>query len=128
MILWLLVIVPLIELYILLLISGYLGFMNTIVLVIVIGLAGVFLAKQQGLTVLLKVRQQLLEGRMPGEPLLDGLLVLAGALLLLTPGLLTDLIGFCCLIPFTRRIFNNWLKRMIFKLLGRGSIKVWFWR
>lgn len=128
MVLWLLVIVPLIELYILLLTGKYLGFINTVALVIATGLAGMILAKQQGLAVLLEVRQQLAEGRMPGEPLLDGLLVLSGALLLLTPGLLTDFIGFCCLIPFTRRLFKNRLKKIIFKLLGQGSIRVWFWR
>jgi UPF0716 protein FxsA len=128
MILWLLVIIPLIELYILLLVSEHIGLLNTVALVVGTGILGMLLAKQQGLAVLLKVRQQLSEGRMPAEPLLDGLFVLIGALLLLTPGLLTDFIGFCCLLPFTRRIFSNRLRILLLKMLGQGSIKILFWR
>lgn len=124
-ILWLLVIIPLVELYLLILVGRYLGAANTILLVVGTGLAGMVLARQQGSMVLRELHRHLNEGRMPGNQLLDGVLVLAGGLLLLTPGLITDTAGFVCLLPTSRRIIREWIKDKVWHYLQSGSIRLY---
>lgn len=81
------------------------------------GLAGAVLARHQGFVVLSKIRRQLAIGILPTRELLGGAFVLAGALLLLTPGFVTDVVGLSLLIPPTRRLFEKallrWMKRHV---------------
>ncbi|KKM13078.1 hypothetical protein SY88_00530 [Clostridiales bacterium PH28_bin88] len=123
-ILWLLVIVPLVELYLLILTGRYLGAGNTVLLVLGTGVAGMALARQQGSMVLDDLRVHLAEGRMPGDQLLDGVLVLSGALLLLTPGLITDTAGFLCLFPASRRFIREWVKDRLWNYIQSGTIRL----
>lgn len=102
--------VPLVELLILLKTGEYIGTMNTIAVVLLTGVAGAYLAKSQGLFILRRIREDIQMGIMPSDKLFDGFLVLAGGILLLTPGFLTDIAGFCALIPFTRELIKKWLK------------------
>jgi len=95
--------VPLIELYILLMMGRYLGPIPTIGLVIVTGILGAALAKSQGTRAFERVRREMQAGQMPTEALLDGLLIFVAGAVLLTPGLLTDLTGFFLLLPAGRQ-------------------------
>lgn len=107
--------VPLLELVILLRIGQWIGFGPTVALVITTGVIGAALARQQGVRAFLAVQQELAAGRLPARSLLNGLSILVGGAFLLTPGVLTDLVGFSLLIPASRR----WLRRMVRRRLER---------
>lgn len=117
--------IPLIELWLLIEIGRWIGTWPTIVLVASTGFAGVLLAKSQGLLVMRKMWADLEQGIMPGEKIFDGVCILVGGALLLTPGLLTDLFGFCLLIPFTRRRIKNALHRYLQRKLESGTLYTW---
>ena len=74
------------------------------------GFLGAYLARLEGLNTLLRVREAALEGRSPTDDLLDGALIVAAGLVLITPGFLTDLTGFLLLFPLTRYPIREWLK------------------
>ena len=94
--------VPLLEVLILIKLGEVLGFWNTILLVIGTGVAGAYLAKLYGLTIWYDIQRDLSMGQMPSDKLMDGLLVLIGGIVLLTPGLLTDILGLALLFPGSR--------------------------
>lgn len=102
--------IPLVEILILIKLGEVMGFWNTILLVIGTGIVGAYLAKLHGLTIWYQIQQDLQMGHMPTDKLMDGLLVLVGGIVLLTPGLLTDILGLALLFPLTRTIFKQWLK------------------
>lgn len=115
---------PIIELALLMEASRYLGVLLTVSLVLITGAAGAALARSQGMQALQQLRQSVSAGAFPGEALLDGVLILGGGLLLLTPGFLTDLIGLAALVPGTRHLLKAWLKREIRGRLRRGEVHV----
>ena len=85
--------IPVIELYILIKIGTVIGPFATIVLVILTGAAGAYLARLQGMQTMFRVQARLRQGEMPAEEMLDALIIFVAGILLLTPGLLTDLAG-----------------------------------
>ena len=103
--------VPLAELALLIKVGQHLGLLWTLGIVILTGIAGASLAKHEGFAVVRQIKQDLSEGILPTARLLDGVLILAGGLLLLTPGLLTDALGLLALIPWTREWIKSDLKR-----------------
>ena len=105
--------VPLVELAILIKIGQYLGVMGTLGVVVLTGLLGSVLAASQGSRALRQIREDMMAGRMPTQSILDGALVLAAGLLLLTPGLLTDSVGFFLLLPPGRRLLRRLLTRRL---------------
>lgn len=115
-------IVPIIELALLIKVGQYIGVGYTVGIVIGTGVAGAYLAKLQGLITLRRIQQDINQGRMPADKLFDGVLILCSGILLITPGFITDLIGFMGLIPFTRNLFKQWLKRKIRDMIERGEV------
>lgn len=107
--------IPLIELFVLIWLGRRMGLWATIALVILTGALGAALARSQGLRTFERARTDWLEGRIPTEALLDGLLILVAGAVLLTPGLLTDLFGFFLLVPAGRHVVRDaaarWFKR-----------------
>lgn len=99
--------VPLIELFLLVKIGEIIGFWATVALVIATGTLGALLTRMEGLRVLRQVQADLQDGRVPTERLLDGLLILLAGAVLLTPGLITDALGFFLLIPPGRRAIRK---------------------
>ncbi len=95
--------VPLIEIYLLIEIGGVIGAPATVFLVVFTAVLGALLLRQQGLYTLQKVQQQMSRGEMPAMAMLEGVCLVIGGVLLLTPGFLTDSIGFLLLIGPTRR-------------------------
>lgn len=118
-------IVPFIELSLLIEIGTHIGTLNTIMLVVVTGILGAFMARIAGLSVLLKIRENLHAGIFPGDELFDGLLILIGGAFLLTPGLLTDALGFLLLIPLGRAAVKKWLKEVVKKKMDKSEITFW---
>ncbi len=74
---------------------------------------------------MMSIQQELAQGRMPAEDLIDGAMVLAGGLLLLTPGFCTDLTGFLLLAPFSRVVIKKGLKKMIERMVAKGEIRIY---
>lgn len=105
--------VPLIELYVLLRIGSRLGVAPTILLVVVTGVVGAQLARREGVRTLRQIQAQLQRGLMPTEGLVDGALILAAGLLLVTPGVLTDAVGFGLLFPLTRAALRQYVRRRL---------------
>ncbi len=102
--------VPVAEIYVLVSVGGVIGVLPTIALVLSTALAGAYLARQQGMATLLRIRENLAQGFMPAEELLDGLLIFLAGMVLLTPGFLTDIAGLLMLLPVTRDMFKRWLR------------------
>jgi UPF0716 protein FxsA len=116
--------VPIIELILLLRIGTLIGFLPTAGIIMVTAGAGALLARSQGGQVLREIRTELRAGRMPAARLLDGLLILIGGIVLLTPGFLTDLFGLVLLFPATRQGFKGMLRRRLQRLVGTGSFGI----
>ncbi len=117
-------IIPLVELYLLIRVGTYLGVLDTIAIVITTGIVGGLLARSQGLAVLNRILTQLNEGRLPTESLFDGVFILVAGFLLITPGLLTDGLGFLFLIPWTRQVLKHWFTQRVQDKVSRGEIHI----
>lgn len=115
------VFVPLIELALLLKIGVRIGPLPTLLIVIVTGIAGAALARQQGWKTWMRIQSSLNSGRMPTEELIDGALILSGGVLLLTPGILTDALGISLLAPPSRAFHKRWLKKWLGRRVVRGG-------
>ncbi|MHC4599857.1 MAG: FxsA family protein [Planctomycetota bacterium] len=103
--------VPLLELVLLLQVGRWIGVWPTVGIVLATGFVGAFLARWAGASVLRRIREEVNRGRVPSDGLIEGALVLAGGAMLLTPGILTDLLGLALLIPPTRVFLRDRLKR-----------------
>ena len=115
-------IVPLIELSILIQLGQKIGIGATLAIVILTGMMGAYLAREQGFITLSKIRHHLRNGQLPADPILDGVLILCSGLLLVTPGLITDIIGFLILIPSTRKFFNAYIKHKIKQKIDSADV------
>ena len=103
------ILVPLAELAILIKLGEVIGIGATILLVISTAVIGVSLLKRQGLAALAKARSSVDEGEFPIESVVDGICLLIAGAFLLTPGLLTDTVGFSLLVPAFRRKLAHWI-------------------
>ena len=116
--------VPLIELVLLIEIGQKIGLWNTIAIVVLTGFIGAALARSEGFGIISRIQNELASGQLPGDSLIDGALVLAGALLLLTPGLITDAFGFALLLPFSRAFVKIYLKKYFNQKINTGEIHI----
>ena len=110
------ILVPAVELILLIELGGVIGTLATIALIVITGALGATLARWQGLGVLRQMQQELANGHLPAGSLMDGVIILFAAALLMTPGFLTDTVGFLCLVPS----FRTLIKRFIWKRLERA--------
>ena len=112
--LFLFIIMPSAEMAVLIKVGGMIGVLNTVGLVLLTAVIGAWLLRQQGLATLLKASQRLNSGELPAREVAEGLILAVGGALLLTPGFITDTVGFLCLIPGTRHwLAAQALKRMV---------------
>ncbi len=115
---------PIIELALLFELHGLVGFLPTVMLVLLTGIAGATLVRRQGLAILLQIQREMSIGNVPAPQMIDGVMVLLAGALLVTPGLITDVAGFLLLIPFTREQIRIWLKKKIEEKVQGGYIQV----
>jgi UPF0716 protein FxsA len=114
--------VPLLELALLIKIGSAIGTVNTLLIVVGTGVAGAAFARSQGFAILQRIQADLEAGHLPADDIVNGACVLAGGLLLLTPGLLTDATGFALLLPPSRELLKEAAKRYIKGKLDRGEV------
>ena len=118
------ILLPLLELALLIRVGQWMGLWPTITLVALTGMIGALLARREGTRALASVRAELASGRIPARSLLDGAAVLVGGAFLLTPGILTDVVGFALLLPVSRRPIYEWVRRRWEAELARGAIRI----
>lgn len=121
-------VVPIIELALLIKLNTYIGLPYTILVVLITGVVGAYLAKSEGRGILRNIRMEMSQGRMPGDELVNGLCVLIGGAFLITPGLITDAAGFILVIPITRAILKNAIKRKFRRMLEEGTFTFYYKR
>jgi len=120
----LLIVVPVVELYILIEIGQQIGAFTTIGIIVLTGIVGAYLVKNQGFMVLKKIQYDLNQNILPGDSLLQGIIILAGGIFLLTPGFITDIIGFIFLIPISREIVKKYLLIWLKRKIDSGNINI----
>ena len=103
--------VPLVELFVIVQVAGGLGAGQTILLLVVVSVVGAWMVRRSGLGVLNQIRSRLSQGEIPGNELVDGLLILLAGAFMLTPGFLTDAVGLAMLFPPTRKAVRSILVR-----------------
>ena len=103
--------IPLIEMVILIEVGSVIGPLPTVGLVVLTAVCGVWLLRLEGMATLFRVQQKLNQGELPGTELLEGIMLLVGGALLLTPGFATDAAGFVCLLPGLRRPLARYIIR-----------------
>jgi UPF0716 protein FxsA len=111
------VVVPLIEIYVIIQIGQAIGAWWTILLLIADSILGSWLVKREGGRAWQSLSVALQEGRLPHRELADGILILVGGLLMLTPGFVLDIVGAICILPFTRPVGRRFLSRVISRRL-----------
>ncbi len=94
--------VPLIEIFVLVQVGDEIGALNTVILVVLTAMLGLALLRRQGVKALQDAQRKMAEGTLPAKELVEGVFLAVGGALLLTPGFVTDALGFCCLIPGLR--------------------------
>jgi UPF0716 protein FxsA len=111
----LMTVVPAVELYLLIQLGNWMGALETVLVIVVTGTLGAALAKREGLGVLQQLQKDSRKGIPPASRLIEGLMVLIGGALLITPGVLTDLFGFTLILPLTRRVIAPYIKTWVMK-------------
>ena len=116
---------PILEMWLLIEVGSRIGALPTIGLVFLTAMIGLGLLRQQGFNTLLRANQKLEGGELPATEVMEGIMLAVGGALLLTPGFVTDAIGFACLIPVTRRLLaGRFLKHMT--VVGMSSQQAFY--
>jgi len=117
-------VIPILEIYLLVKAGSIIGPLPTVGLLLLVSLTGAWMIRHQGFEILRRIQSELSQGRMPAAELLDGVMVLTGGILLLTPGFFTDFLGLFFLFPFTRALIGRFAALWIQQRLSRGVVTV----
>jgi len=109
------VIIPIVEMWLLITVGQQIGALLTIGLVLLTAFIGVALLRYQGAMTLVKARMKMSSGELPAREMADGLFFAVGGALLLTPGFVTDVVGFACLTPGIRTLIIGFLSRHVLR-------------
>jgi UPF0716 protein FxsA len=116
--------VPVTEIYLLIKVGSVIGAIATILIILATAIIGAGLLRQQGLSTLSRFQNNLASGALPAQEMIEGILLAVGGALLMTPGFVTDAMGFFCLIPVTRKSLANYIiKRFTVQIQsGMGGV------
>ncbi len=109
------------ELALLIVIGQYIGVFNTLLLIVVTTIIGIYIVKNKGMNSVQKVKNTIARGEAPGPALIDTVLIFSGGVLLALPGFITDLIGFLLLMPFSRKMFQPLFYYWMRKKMKKGQ-------
>ena len=115
------IVIPILEMYVLIEVGSYIGAFNTLALVLLTAILGLALIRKQGFKALTSARIKLQESEVPLKEILTGFFLAIGGILLITPGFITDVFGFICLVPFCRKFLLKLFNLTLFKTTGFSS-------
>ncbi|MES1037923.1 FxsA family protein [Peribacillus simplex] len=115
---------PVVEIIVLFLSGNLIGFWPTLFLIVATGLIGAYLAKRQGMETWKKAQEQIRYGMMPGNEIIDGICIFIGAALLLSPGLISDIMGLILVFPPTRNLLKPIVIRFIMNRMNKGKVTI----
>ena len=120
--------IPIIEIYVMIKVGGAIGAFNTILLIFLTAITGIYFAKMAGLSTIRSGFNQIIKNEIPVYEIISGAALAFAALLLILPGFLTDLVGFLLIIPITRKFFirsisSNFNKKKINEDIIEGSVE-----
>jgi UPF0716 protein FxsA len=115
---------PIVELALLFKVHERVGMGPTVLLVLLTGIAGAALVRRQGVTILFRIQHEMEAGNLPAPQMIDGIMVLVAGALLVTPGLITDAVGFALLIPVIREYIRGWLRKKMEQKVRSSYIQV----
>ena len=118
------IVIPVVEFALLIEIGSRLGTLPTLLLIFGTGVVGAYLARLEGLRILYRIQLDLQRGTMPAEQLFDGVLVLIAGIVLLTPGLLTDVAGLLLLFPLSRYPIKAFIKRKAQSWVANSQVRI----
>lgn len=119
------IIIPIIEIVILINVGEIIGAWYTVGLVVLSAFIGVNMLRYQGLSTLMRAQSKMNAGEIPANEMVEGIILAVGGALLVTPGFVTDFFGFCCLIPFTRQLFVDSVKKH-FTVVSNGRQQAFY--
>ncbi|WP_346839233.1 FxsA family protein [Microbulbifer sp. SAOS-129_SWC] len=114
------IVMPILEMWLLITVGRHIGALPTIGLVLLTAVVGLSLLRRQGLSTVLRAQQKMQAGEMPAREMAEGIFLAVGGALLLTPGFITDALGFACLIPGLRQLLLGYLLRHVTVVSGPG--------
>jgi UPF0716 protein FxsA len=115
---------PILEIYVIVQVGQAIGAWQTVALLLIESAIGVWLLRREGSRAWQELRLALNQARVPARELADAALVLIGGTLLITPGFVTDVVGFFCVLPFTRPLARRLVLAYISRRVARGTIRV----
>lgn len=116
------IIIPIIEITLLINVGQMIGIVYTIGLVLLSAFIGVNMLRIQSLSTLMKAQERMNQGEIPGKEMAEGIVLAVGGALLVTPGFVTDVVGFCCLIPWTRVAIVHFLSQRFHVIASRQTV------
>ncbi|MCE5171302.1 FxsA family protein [Paenibacillus profundus] len=123
-IVWILIVltlIPALEVYGFVLVSNWVGGWNTFLLILLTSVIGAIVARYEAAQVWGEAQKQLQSRQVPGRAVIDGLCIMAGGIMLLTPGFFTDVLGFTLVFPLTRPLYRHYLLKWIEKKMKDGN-------
>lgn len=115
------IVIPVIEIALFIWTGSMIGIWSVIMLIFLTGLAGIIFVRYEGIKTYQRVGELIQQGIRPDNEILNGICILLAGVCLITPGFLTDLIGFLLLIPFTRKPFKALIMYSLIKMMKRKS-------
>jgi len=128
MVLWLFLLfvgLPVTEIVLLLKVGAWLGVWETAGLIVLTAFVGASMWRSQGMSILWAIQDRLSRDEMPAEELLEGVMILVGGVFFLTPGFITDTVGFLFLIPTSRSLILRWLRRWLQRQVEKGNVQIY---
>ena len=118
-------VVPLAELYLLIAVGRFLGPVPTIALVLVTGALGAWFARLEGARVIRRWQEAMARQELPKDGVIDGFLIFIGGVMLITPGILTDIAGLSMVMPPSRRLIAGFVRRWVERQIATGRVQVY---
>jgi UPF0716 protein FxsA len=117
--------VPAIELFLIIKVGQTFGAFNTILFIIFTGVVGAFYTRQQGFVVFSNIQRKMHQGDLPGDDLINGAMLLVGGALLITPGFVTDFLGFSLIFPPIREAIKAVVRKQMEKKMRQGEVTIY---
>ncbi len=116
--------VPALELCLIIKVGQSIGAFNSLLIILFTGVLGAYYARQQGFKVFSNIQWRMQQGDVPGDDLVNGAMLLVGGALLITPGFVTDFLGFSLIFPLTREAMKRSVSLYLQRKIDRGEIRI----